>query len=325
MSDTRKCLTQNLVIAPKKFSYVVQKLREYCLGKGLVESHPQNRLSILAACEDPGTIATVDYAGYKWPLPQTGQMWLEYDLLKNPDVPGLFCVTTSYRNEPKPVPGRHDLVFPMFEFEIRGGFDKLVEFCEGLLTHMGYDPSKFKYGDYVDVAEKYKTYEVEHEHEQKLYEEEGSVFFLQHFPRHTQPFWNMKKTEDGSMAYKLDVIVNGMETVGSAERSCNVKQMKHDFETISNGMYAKTLYSKIDKESVESELEDYLSLENLHHLVRSGGGIGLTRLIKGMETEGLLPDSVLLSGSNSVTQQQTTSKVVESTSVTVAAGVTTSV
>jgi len=51
----------------------------------------------LAACEDPTTVATFNYAGEKWPLPQTGQMWLEYELLKNPDVPGFFVLSDGAR------------------------------------------------------------------------------------------------------------------------------------------------------------------------------------------------------------------------------------
>lgn len=286
---SRKEFTENLIIDPKKYNDVVQKLRSYCLEQGLLESHPQNRMSILAACEDPCTIATVEYGGYKWPLPQTGQMWLEHDILHaDDDVKGFFCVTTSYRNEPNPVKGRHDLVFPMFEFELRGGFDRLIEFCEGLLSHMGYDRSKFNYGDYMDVAKHYNTTEVEHEHEARLYKDFGSVYFLKNFPNFTSPFWNMKRHDDRFLSYKLDVIVNGMETIGSAERSCDVEQMRHDFETISNGMYAKTLYNKLDKEGVDTELNDYLSTPSITKTVRCGGGIGLTRLIKGMEKEGLL-------------------------------------
>jgi len=44
--------------------------------KGFKEVHTQNKLSILAPCEDPHTIATYNYNGQVWPLPQTGQMWL---------------------------------------------------------------------------------------------------------------------------------------------------------------------------------------------------------------------------------------------------------
>ena len=64
------------------FDKVVTKLREFCKGKGFIEVHTQSRLSILAACEDPSNLTTYNYAGNVYPLPQTGQMWLEYELLK---------------------------------------------------------------------------------------------------------------------------------------------------------------------------------------------------------------------------------------------------
>ena len=106
------------LINPEKFTDAVGRLRSFFLSKGFQEVHTQNRLSILAACEDPTTVSTYNYAGQVWPLPQTGQMWLEYELLTKPDVPGFFCVSTSYRQEPNAIPGRHDLIFPMFSYVI---------------------------------------------------------------------------------------------------------------------------------------------------------------------------------------------------------------
>src|SRR5215469_14329139 len=114
-------------------------MRQFCLEKGFVEVNTQDRLSILAACEDPDTVSTYNYMGEVWPLPQTGQMWLEYELLTKPKLPGVFCVSTSYRNEPNPVPGRHKLIFPMFEFELQGGIKELKEFETKLLDFMGFD------------------------------------------------------------------------------------------------------------------------------------------------------------------------------------------
>ena len=87
------------LISPKDFTTVTHQMRSFFLEKGFLEVHTQNRLSILAACEDPTTVSTYEYAGEVWPLPQTGQMWLEYELLTNPDIPGCFCVSTSYREE----------------------------------------------------------------------------------------------------------------------------------------------------------------------------------------------------------------------------------
>ena len=41
------------LISPTKFTKTVGLLRSFFLDKGFEEVHTQNRLSILAACEDP--------------------------------------------------------------------------------------------------------------------------------------------------------------------------------------------------------------------------------------------------------------------------------
>ena len=66
-------------------------------------------------------------------------MWLEYELLKNPEWPGVFCISTSYRQEKTPIPGRHELIFPMFEFESRGGMIELEKLEYELLSYLGFD------------------------------------------------------------------------------------------------------------------------------------------------------------------------------------------
>src|SRR5580704_9677946 len=140
------------------FSNVVNKLRSFCLAQGFCEVSTQDRLSILAACEDPDTVATYNYMGEVWPLPQTGQMWLEYELLSRPDVPGVFCVSTSYRNEKNPVPGRHKLIFPMFEFELKGDIEELVKFETELLEHLGFgNHQNFHYKKYDQLKKFYQT------------------------------------------------------------------------------------------------------------------------------------------------------------------------
>lgn len=264
------------------FSKVVNKLRDFCLEKGFVEVHTQDRLSILAACEDPDTVATYNYAGEVWPLPQTGQMWLEYELLTKPDLPGVFCVSTSYRNEPNPVPGRHKLIFPMFEFELKGGLSELRKFETELLEYLGFGSRKnYHYKKYDDLKQHYKTDELTHNHENKMQHDFGSVVFCEEFPSYTSPFWNMKK-KGNKYAHKIDVIMHGHETIGSAERSTNVKEMADEFYTISNGGYAKKLFDLFGKKRVEKELKEFL---NLKFIPRCGGGIGLTRLINAMGKE----------------------------------------
>jgi aspartyl/asparaginyl-tRNA synthetase len=270
------------------FSEVVNKLRSFCLAKGFCEVSTQDRLSILAACEDPDTVATYNYMGEVWPLPQTGQMWLEHELLTQPELPGVFCVSTSYRNEPNPVPGRHKLIFPMFEFELKGGIEALQQFETEMLEHLGFgEKSGFTYKTYDQLKDYYKTSELTHAHENSMEADFGPIVFCRDFPMSTSPFWNMRKKND-THAHKIDVIMYGNETIGSAERSTNVKEMADGFYTISEGKYAQKLFDLFGKDRVEKELHEFLELD---FFPRCGGGIGLTRLIdaakKGGVTKGL--------------------------------------
>ena len=258
------------------YSTIVNKLRKFCLDKGFCEINTQDRLSILAACEDPETVASYNYVGQVWPLPQTGQMWLEYELLTKPELPGVFCVSTSYRNEKKPVPGRHKLIFPMFEFELKGSVKELAEFETEMLKSLGFGQAKdFTYKKYDELKIFYKTNELTHKHENKMLKDFGPVVFCSDFPEYTSPFWNMKK-RGKAHSKKIDVIIGGNETIGSAERSTNPYEMAKEFYTISNGEYSKKLFELFGKGRVEAELNEFLSLK---FFPRSGGGIGLTRLI----------------------------------------------
>lgn len=280
-----KCYNSGLIINSEKFSSLVSKLRDFFLGRNFIEVHTQNRLSILAACEDPFNVQTFNYAGKVWPLVQTGQMWLEYEILSKPEVAGYFCLTTSYRMEPNPVPGRHDIIFPMFEFEFKGNMEELIELQKELLVHLGYDRSKFYMNNYKAIAEEFGTTELEHEHEEKLYTDKSAVSFITDFPEFTSPFWNMRRNPNDDTSYKVDVILSGMETFGSAERETDKDVMRERFNTIMDGGYKNKLYELFGKERTDAELEEYLEL---NFIKRSGCGIGLTRLMKSMEKEGLL-------------------------------------
>jgi aspartyl/asparaginyl-tRNA synthetase len=260
------------------YNELVQKMRTFFQSKGFKEVPTQSRLSILAACENPHSITTFEYKGEVWPLPQTGQMWLEYELLKNPEWEGVYCISTSYRQEKNPIPGRHELIFPMFEFESKGTMKDLLKLEEELLEHLGFDEPVNT--TYEGVCAEYGGVSIlEDEHEQRMWKEKGSVVSLQHFPLRTNPFWNMQHGTNG-IFNKVDVIMYGQETIGSAERSCDVEKMKEMFYTIENGGYANKLFELFGKERVEKELEEFLSFE---FFPRYGGGIGMTRLARAYE------------------------------------------
>jgi aspartyl/asparaginyl-tRNA synthetase len=169
----------------------------------------------------------------------------------------------------------------MFEFEARGGMDELKKVEAELLTFLGFPkPVSCLYSE---VCQRYGVDEIKSDHELMMQRDHGNVIMLEHFPQHTHPFWNMKHDKDG-IYNKVDVILYGMETIGSAERSTNVKEMRDNFYTISDGNYAKLLFNAFGKERVEKELDAYLALPMFP---RFGAGIGVTRMARAMQLAGL--------------------------------------
>ena len=242
------------LINPKKFTDSVGLLRSFFLDKGFEEVHTQNRISILAASEDPFNVATYYYAGQVWPLPQTGQMWLEHELLTEPEAKGFFCVSTSYRQEPNAIPGRHDIIFPMFEFEFPGDINDLKAMEYELCEYLGFPkPTEKTYADWQKHYGLAEDYEMTAEEEGKMYKVFGATLITD-FPE--------------------------MTTIGSAERSTDKEMMRDTFHTITNGEYSQLLYKLFSKERVEAELEKFLEFD---FFPRVGGGIGMTRMISALD------------------------------------------
>jgi len=286
-----------------EYNKAIKLLRDFFQEeKGFIEIPAQSRKSILAACEDPETVSQYIFEGQNWPLPQTGQMWLEKELLKNPEVMGVFCQTTSYRNEPFPIPGRHDKIFPMFEFESHGDMSDLIELESDLCKHLGLDkPSSVSYNKACEDLGK-PSGNLESKDEEALQKIYGNSISLQMFPQRTHPFWNMKRSSKprviakdrfgkdlisskDPLYNKVDVLLYGMETIGSAERSCNPTEMREDFLSISDGQYAKLLFNLFGENRVMTELDEYLRIPMLP---RFGAGIGVTRLVRALKLNELL-------------------------------------
>lgn len=286
-----KRVYEQKIIEPQDFSKVISKLRGFFMQKGFVETFPQPRLSILAACEDPKTIRTFTFDNQIYPLPQTGQMWLERDLMENEDLDGVFCITASYRDEPKPVEDRHMKSFPMFEAESKGDFQNLIQTISECCVHLGLVDSikDIPVFTYDELCEHYNTETLENEHEELMWKEYGDVVAITYFPERTSPFFNMK--DDGfnkqgeKLSKKVDFIVCGQETFGCAERETDPETMRKNFHTISEGEYSGLLFDKFGKERVEQELEDFLELPMIE---RWGFGMGISRLLRAMKIKKLI-------------------------------------
>ena len=265
------------------YDFMCRKLRSFFCAKGFIEVPAFSRLSIMSAYQDPTTIAEYTLGGMRYPLPQTAHMELEMELLKNPDWPGVFCLGPSYRDEPNPITGRDVRLFPMFDFEGNGSFEELKKIKSELLAYLGFQaPTSLMYND---VCASYETELIKKEHEALLSKQVSPVISLEEFPWRANPFWNMKHIGN-DMFNKVDIILYGMETIGSAERSCNREEMQEFFFTTLEGKYADILFLNFGKDRVLKELRDYFCLD---FFPRFGGGIGLTRLEVAMEQAGLFP------------------------------------
>ena len=288
----------------REFDHYVRQMRSFFGDKmGFKEPYAQNRLSILAACEDPQTVSTFMYRNNGelevWSLPQTSQMWLEDILLRDPSLNGLHHLTTSYRsedvrktapcdNDPYLFKNRHKSIFDMYEFEALGGWEELKDTAEGLLRHLGFKDKRVDV-DYDEACQLFNVKTIEHPEEQALFKKYGSIVFLNRFNRASGPFMNMlRDTADGSHYQKTDVLLFGMETLGTAARATNADYIREDFFSLAPG-YAERLFELFGKERTLEELDEYLRLPV--HIPRYGGGIGGARLRRAMHLAKLMPTS----------------------------------
>jgi aspartyl/asparaginyl-tRNA synthetase len=185
----------------------------------------------------------------------------------------------------------------MFEFEARGGMKDLINLEKDLLNYLGFSKDLYNSdfvknkniqhkGDdffeinYADLANIFETKELTAANEDQMGKEIAPVLFLENFPEYTSPFWNMKRNDDGITANKVDVILYGMETFGSAERETDANIMLNRFHTISNGKYSELLYAQFGRARVMQELGAFLDLPMSP---RFGGGIGMTRFIRALD------------------------------------------
>ena len=157
----------------------------------------------------------------------------------------------------------------MFEFEMHGGVEELEKMEIELCEHLGIPLDPENINTYDDWTNQFNTKELDHDHEEKI-----SRGMITDFPEWTSPFWNMARNEDGT-SKKIDVILNGMETIGSAERSTDKDQMRDTFYTISDGQYAQLIIDLFGRSRVEAELEKFLSFD---FFPRSGGGLSLIHI-----------------------------------------------
>ncbi len=255
----------------------MSRLREFFIARGFIEVHPQSHISFLAIADDISTISTYNNGQESFLLPQTGHMWLEFELLKNPDLPGVFCCTTSYRQHKNPVPGRHENIFPIFDFETSGGIQSMLQIQRELLEHFDFDMGLYKEFTHSNLTLDLGVKNIDAATESLIGQNVSPVTVVTDRPNSINKSWCAKR--DNDRVKTSDVILYGMETIGASERAVNVEAMRERFYTIQDGLFAQTLFETFGQKRVERELGEFLSLD---FFPRSTGSIGLTRMIRAL-------------------------------------------
>lgn len=255
----------------------VSRLREFFISRGFIEVHPQSHHSFLAIADDVSTITTYSYAGENHLLPQSAHMWLEFELLKNPDLPGVFCCSTSYRQHKNPVPGRHENIFPIFDFETSGGIQSMLQIQRELLEYLNFDMEQYKEFTYDNLTLDLGVKHIDAATESLIGQNISPTTVVTNKPDTLNPSWSSKR--DGNHVKTSDVLLFGMETIGASERATQTDLMRERFYTMDDGNWAQTLFDTFGQNRVERELGEFLSLD---FFPRSTGSIGLTRMIRAL-------------------------------------------
>ena len=270
------------------FTDITKKLRRFFDKKGWVEVYTQNTLHLLSVHEDTNILSNFNYDGMIWPLPQTAKITLDYELLKHSDWKGVFCLSTCFKNSSDQLDTSDNKIVPMYEFIMRGNMEDLIHIEAELLHYLGLgEIDQFVYKKYSTLLEKYDINELNNK---LIYDDIGSVVFLKEYPNDNSTFWNTKLATNKLTLKNINVIINGIKVIHSAEMSVNKEDMREQFNKMNNKNYTNILFSNYGKERVEKEVEDYLKLD---FFTRAGGYIDITKFINIMKLNNLLHKPLL--------------------------------
>jgi hypothetical protein len=293
-------MNANIVTNPRSFSKCVNKIRTFFLRKNFIEVPSPCEINTLQSYNFPTEIISSNgQNNFFYPSNSEG-LSLDNILLdeisKGNFDSGYFCVSTNYKNKKNSLK-----ISPLFEFTSKGNMSDLIKLEKELLDYLKF-PKRFienspvyedfapndlqgvernwainsigcsmtyPDGDYTEMANMYKVNKLSDEHNTRIGKEYGPVFFLKNPPIDKNKFWNSGKGG-------VNVILEGVQTIVSGERSSDVNEMRERFEKGNDGCYANTLYHHFGKEKVQKELDEYLSKDFFE---RYYGSISLSEVI----------------------------------------------
>lgn len=233
----------------KRYNNVIHLLRQFLDKLNFIELFTQNKLSILTICDDPKTMCTFNYGGYVWPLPQSSIIWLEYELLKHPDLSGIYTACTTYKNDPNYTKKQSenvfeaDIVTPKFEFVTFGEYTDIHVLVINLLQEIGF-LEKYTFVNYNQIAKRIGSQDLTIEE----FAPTNVVTFVQYIPVQK---WGMK--------YTSKVYIQKKEIMSFSEHLSDSNELLETFLTLDNGHLSDYLYAQFSKERVDDELFKFIN------------------------------------------------------------------
>lgn len=240
-------------------------------------------VGVTGACENVSTLFKVDYFGKEAFLAQSNQLYLE---LWTPYLSNVFCLVRSFRAEPD-VDDRHQTEFGLFELEMLGDLDLLIERISGTVRAacnevvkncgreleelFGRNPEDIRdlhfkripYVDAIKILNEDKFPELKFgddlkaDHELRLTEILNGPLFITHYPKEIK-FFNMKDNADQpGIVNSTDLILPlSGESAGAAERETDIFKICE--KLLESSMY------RILKETTSVEDKDFDWYLNAH-------------------------------------------------------------
>lgn len=280
--------------------------RCFMRNEGFVDVSPHMPLivGVSGACENVDTLYKVLPSPSQSYLAQSCQLYLEVHTNSLPSKK-VYCVVPSSRAELE-VDNRHLNQFPLWELELNGDLDTLLDYIEKtvkLMVRSGVasvpagsliSPWQAQYlfehtekpwvrMTYSDAVQRLQEMNIEiqfgddlrSKHELALAELFGPMF-ITHFPLPIK-FFNMRQNEqDPRLVNSADLILPRVgESAGAAER-------EHEYDRIVTRLKSSIMYQRlIELGGTDADFEWYLSAHRDKQIpLHSGCGIGVSRVLQ---------------------------------------------
>jgi hypothetical protein len=272
----------SLNINPFTYNYVANAIRFFFLGNDYIESYEQNKLSNLNSCNNIFNACLYDMFNFCYSLPQSNELWMDYQILNNSNQTGFFCYSTVYTND---IYGIKNNIEQIIDFSLIGGMYEVEKLVRNLLEILGLkNIFNFKTYEYSKLLKELNINELRESDYNKISFTEKTICFIKNFQPNENIKWNDFYDENKKYYNKIIIICQGKLIVSCGQKSQTVEKMRENF------LKKKDFKKKCEffhEERVLGELNSYL---DLHFVKRCTGSINLKNLMDILISENLVRD-----------------------------------